>query len=394
VLEFWTLQLRPTFDDYVLGLLQEYEQSHRGVRIRWVDVPYDMGTPKLLSALASHHPPDVVNLFSDQLPEFASRNALAVLDALVEEKVRARYLEQAWRRGVFRGRTFAIPWYLSTDVTIYNRQLLADAGFDSTEVPRTTEALLQFARTYRERTRKFAFFFPLAREDYFLQMLASEGVAILSQEGTHALFNSPRGVEVADQWITLFRHGYLPREALTETHRIAIEQYQSGQVALFVSGPQFLKLIQENAPSVYAQTDVAPAITGKTGKLNLAVMQLAVLGASAHRREAVDFALFVTNPKNQLKFCQIVAILPSTRETLRDPFFERPDGTLEAKARSVAAQQLRVAEPLLPHLPNFVKLRQIFQEAIQEACLGKRTTKEALDEAARQWNQTLAASAR
>ena len=100
----------------------------------------------------------------------------------------------------------------------------------------------------------------------------------------------------------------------------------------------------------------------------------------------------MTNSENQIAFSKIETTYPSTIVALNDPFFTKDDGTLETKARKIGAKELFDAVRLRKYLehPQFDKLRDAFDEAIQKACLGKMATKEALDEAADRWNQIFA----
>ena len=61
-IEFWTLQLSPTFDDYINGLVRSYEAAHPGVTVRWVDVPYEGITQKFLNAIAAGQAPAATTL--------------------------------------------------------------------------------------------------------------------------------------------------------------------------------------------------------------------------------------------------------------------------------------------------------------------------------------------
>jgi putative chitobiose transport system substrate-binding protein len=138
-------------------------------------------------------------------------------------------------------------------------------------------------------------------------------------------------------------------------------------------------------------TDVAPAVIGATGRHDLAAMALSVLQSSRNKDAAIDFALFVTNPKNQLAFSRLTMTYPSVVEALQDSFFTYTDGSLLTKARTLGAVQLASATRLRRYLdhPDFDKLRDSFDEAIQNACLGNRSTKDALDKAAGEWDQIL-----
>ena len=43
-LEMWTLALSPTFDDYINGVIADFEAEHDGVTVNWIDLP-DGGFP-------------------------------------------------------------------------------------------------------------------------------------------------------------------------------------------------------------------------------------------------------------------------------------------------------------------------------------------------------------
>jgi putative chitobiose transport system substrate-binding protein len=389
-IEFWTLQLSPTFNDYFHTLIARYEREHPSVRIRWVDVPYDAAVQKLLSSAVAGNAPDVVNLSADFLAKFHGMGALADLRSDVEQ-CGYRFLPNAVDLCTFDSSLTALPWYLNTYVVFYNTGLLQQGGFSENDVPRTFDELVAFIRTYKDRTGKFAFFWTIGKDSYLPMMLGSEGIPMTDPGMTRALFNAPDAVSKIDQWVRLYREGYLQRESIMKPGSAIVEAYQSGQVAMIFTGPVFLQRIMTNAPSIYQQTGIAPAIVGATGRHELAAMSLSVLSTSPLRKEASDFALFVTNPANQLAFSRLTATYPSVAEALKDTFFRSEDGTLLARGRNLGAKDLLNAGRLRYYLlhPNFDRLRDSFDEAVQNACLGKRSTSEALNTAAREWDEIL-----
>ena len=96
-------------------------------------------------------------------------------------------------------------------------------------------------------------------------------------------------------------------------------------------------------------------------------------------------------PKIRLSFAKLNTVYPSSKEALRDIYFVANDGTPEAKARVIGAIELPYADRILKHLghPQIEKLQDVFNEAIQAACLGKITIREAIDEAAEKWDELL-----
>ena len=391
VIEFWTLQLSPTFDDYFHGLIGDYERQHPNVTIRWVDVPYDAAIQKLLASAAAGNAPDVVNPSADCLAKFHGMGALTDLSGAIGRD-RSAFLPDALALCTFDGKIAALPWYLNTYILIYNKQFLADAGLTRADVPVNFTQLVAFIKKYKDRTGRFASFWNIGKDSYLPMMLESEGVMMADSSLTHASFNSERGVALVDEWVRLYRSGYLQSESIMKPGSAIVESYQSGQTAMMFTGPVFLKRISVNAPAIYAQTDVAPVVVGASGRHELAAMAISVMASSAHQTEAADFALFVTNTKNQLAFARLTTTYPSVADAYADPFFTRDDGSLESRGRVLGARELPGAGRLRAYLqhPEFDRLRDSFDEAIQNACLGKMSTKQALDRAAAEWNDVLA----
>lgn len=392
VIEFWTLQLSPTFDDYLIALVDTFETQNPGIEVRWVDVPYQGITQKFLASIASGRSPDVVNLPADFVRSYVDLGALVPLDSLVAPSVRAGYLPASMEPLVQQGRTYGLPWYLSTQILLYDRAKLAGAGFSEVDLPETYTGLLAFARDYGARTGDYAFFYALVVEGFLFEVLAAEGVPMVSADGQRAAFNTPRAAAVLRPWVESFQAGTMPRESLSQGHSAAIRLYQSGTIALFIGGPQFLRIVEENAPGVYATTDVAPALTGATGAKGLAVMSLAVSTASANPEMAAAFAAFVTNAENQLAFARRVPIYPSVTSALDDPYFTAtsPDSSVEARARVLGASQLSESRVLRPNVRHYNRLQESFRNQMLKAFLGSIPVEDALARAADDWDKILA----
>jgi len=390
-IEFWTLQLSPTFNDYFNEIITKYEAENPGIKIKWVDIPYDAVIQKLLSSIIAGNPPDVVNLSSDFLSKFASINALVDLNTLYPEDTFKIFLPNAVENCTIDGEIVALPWYLNTYVLIYNKKLLKEASFTENDLPKNFDELIEFIKEYKRRTGKFAFFWNIGRDSYLPIMLESEGIQMIDERMKMALFNSERCVELISRWVELYKDGFLPRESIIAPGSKIIEPFLSGDVAMVFTGPVFIKRIKDNSPEIYKHTGVSSVITGKNKTHELAAMSLSVLASSKHKKESADFIFYLTNAENQLKFSKLTITFPSVIEALKDSFFTIDDGTLESKARIIGAKDLPEARRLRKYLqhPKFDDLREIFDEAIQNSCLGKKPVKQALDEAAQEWNKIL-----
>ncbi len=388
-LEFWTLQLSPTFDGYIRGVIDEFERSHPGVRVHWVDVPFEGITQKLLSAIAADRAPDVINLPADYVRNYRRLGAVLPLRGVIPDSILALYLPQAMRPMTDSGQVFGLPWYLATKILIYESAGSASTGTTEVFPPRTYDGLLRYAREYHRSTGKQAFFYNVAVDSYLLQVLVSEGVPLLDATGRRAAFNTPEAAAILERWVETFKAGAMPRECLLAGHQGGIDLYQSGSILMFVGAPQFLRIIRQNAPLRYASTLVAPAPVGQAGKTELDVMALCLSSRSASPALAGAFAAHMTNAENQTAFAHRAPIFPSVTAALEDPWFTTDDGTLEGRARTIAARQIRTAEVLKPWSGNYRRLQESFKNAMLKAFQGRMSPAASLRMAAEQWTKIL-----
>jgi putative chitobiose transport system substrate-binding protein len=329
----------------------------------------------------------VVNLNPDFAAQLAGRNAWLDLDAKVSPEVRSSYLPNIWQASTLNGKSFGIPWYLTTRVTIYNTDLLKQASIS--KPPATYQELAQAARQIHDKTGKYAFFTTFVPQDSgeVLESLVQMGVNLVDKQ-EKAAFNTAEGRAGFQYWVDLYQQGLLPKECLTQGHRHAIDLYQSGETAFLASGAEFLKTIANNAPQVAKSSTIAPQITGNTGKKNVAVMNVVIPRSSKNPDAALKFALFVTNDDNQLAFAKAANVLPSTVRALSNSYFREvtANASTAEKARIISAQEMQKAQVLTPKMKDFKLLQRSIYENLQAAMLGQKTVDQAVADAAKQWD--------
>lgn len=390
-IELWTISLRPLFDSYMNDLIARYEAEHPDVKINWVDVQFQALEQKLLSAIAGGVAPDVVNLNTEMTVGLAMRRALVDMDAAVTADSKALYFDGLWRSTKVNGRTYGIPWYVVPSVIAMNAGIYKRAGLDPSNPPRSETETIAHAKIIRDKLGKAGIygFMPNVDGVRMLHRFQENGLPILSPDGKRAVFNSPEHVAYLAKYVELYKAGYFPEDTLRRGYLGATERYSAGTLAMLTTGPQFLLRVKNDNPAVYGETLIAPYPKGAAGVLHLAVMTIAVPKSSRHRQEALNFALFLTNDANQLSFAKLVVIFPSTKAAASDPFFSKGGASPEDMARKIAAAELPYARDLSVIIPNGAELFRTFKDAIESAFLGKRTPKEALDWATKEWNKKL-----
>jgi putative chitobiose transport system substrate-binding protein len=387
-IEFWTISLQPFFTGYVQALIARYEQAHPGLAIRWIDVPPQALDQKLLAAVAGGVSPDVINLNTEGTLRMADARALVDMDATVPAEARARYFPNIWTSARVQGRAYGIPWYVVPNILAYNQTLFRRAGLDPARPPASQDAFIQASTTVKQRIGVYGFM-PNIDGIRFLRLFQEDGLPVLAADRRHAVFNGPAYVQLLARYVALFQHDLFPADALERGYLGATERFAAGQLAMLTTGPQFLLRVRTDSPEVYRETAVAPYPLGRGRILDLPTMFLAVPLASAHRREAVDFALYVTNDANQLAFCHLVVIFPSTRAAAADPYFARAGNSPEERARVIAAGELSMARDLTVVVPHSDELFRTFREAIERAFYSRMTPQQALDWAVKEWDGRL-----
>jgi putative chitobiose transport system substrate-binding protein len=387
-IEWWTINLQKNYADYINGMIETYEAEHPDVTITWVDVPGQDITTKLLASIASGDVPDAVNytstttgLFDDSMADlhdyFTAEELAAYAPGLVAP------LETS------DGRQIAIPWYNGgTTLAFYNTALLSAAGFDPTRPPTTYEDALELAQAHRDATGNYATNFMA-----YSTVVQAYGIPLLSDDGTRAAFNTDETTALLETFKTYLDSGAIAPGSLSADQRNLPQSLVNEQVAFNpVATSSRLLNIKKNAPAVYENMVVAPPVTGPSGRYYMPGQQIfGIPTGSDNQAAAAEWLKFVTSAENQLAFCKLVAIYPSTLETLEDPFFtDIDDDSPAGQARGVLRDTFAKSVDGSLGSGNDEQLRQLFDEQVRAFMAGDKSAREALGAAEASWNEELA----
>lgn len=372
---FWTLQMGD-FAPYMNGVIADFERQNPGTKIKWIDVPFSEGEKRTLAAILSDNPPDLINLNPDFSAILAQKGALEEIKQADTKQFNQEIISSL----TYGGKLYAIPWYATSAITIYNKTLCHKAGFN--RPPRNYRRLGEISAEIKQKTGAYSFMPTITENDTMLKILNKYGI------NSWKNINSEMAVKVFDFYKELYEKDLIPKESITQTQREALEKYMSGEIVFFQSGANFLNMIKENAPSTYKDTDVATQITGKLGQNDFSLMNLVIPLKSTKKEAALKFGLFLTNEENQLKLAKLTNVLATNDKALKDRFYTRyDDNDLMAKARVISAKQLNKIQPVLVQNKGQKEINLLINTAIQEILLNKSDTQKALDEVSKKWKQ-------
>ena len=370
---FWTLQMS-NFSDYINGIISEYETTHPNIKIKWIDVPFSEGEKRTLASILSNNPPDLVNLNPDFSSILAQKGAL---EYIPEEKL-TEFNKDIVDSLKYNGKLFAIPWYATSAVTIYNKSLFKKSGLK--QLPKTYNDLANISKFIKKNTNSYAYFPTITENDTMLKILNKYGIN--STEN----IASKKSVQVFDMYKSLYQNKLIPAESITQTHQEALEKYMSENVVFFQGGANFLSMIKDNAPNVYKNTEVAPQIVGELGQNDFSLMNFIIPVKAKNKKEALDFCLFLTNKENQLKLAKRTNVISTNKYALQDEFYNS-DKDVMARARKYSAKQITKVQPVLRQKNNQKDINLLINTAVQTILLNKGDTKQVLEKVAKEWKR-------
>jgi len=387
--EFWTMSLKPKFTPYFKTLVQQYEAAHPNVELEWVDVPWDVMQTKLTAAIVARSAPALVQLNVPWAYDYSLYGALRQVDDLLGED-RALYTDGAIADLTFNGKVYGFPHYNSVNVMAYNKTLFKQAGI--TRIPSTLDEQLAAAKQIRARTGQYGFSPALGK---IAGIFLEEGLPLI--ENGRAVFNSPRHLALVARLADAYKSGRLLKDKLfsEDNYPASIDAYKSGRMAMLVAPPSALIRIRDDAPDVYAMTDVARAPAGASGiAAGGWLFHFAMPSGTTGRvaAEAAQFAKFITNDENELAFAKLAGAFPTSKKAGADPHFQRlrTDAGAYDKAMAIGATSMDVVRTLyVAGVPSFERLNKRLQDAVEAAIIGRKDAQAALDEAAAFWNSKL-----
>lgn len=378
---FYSLQLRPYFTDYMNEVIAEFEAQNPGVKVNWIDIDQSAHVSRLMMMIRRRETPDIINNNIELAPVLLEHNNIQYLDHYVDEETIDLYFPGVIETSAsYNGKLHSIPWYLANSIVLFNTELMEKAGIAEEDYPTTWEEVYALAPSFREATGKFLFATNLGEPLRLIGMFLEEGLPVVDNEGNF-VFYTPEAVKLLETLVSLYEQNAIPSQSLITTHRDLNNMFQLEQVAMYTSGTQFIREFRANAPDLMEKVVLREAIRGGSQQVQTTASLLSLSSTSKHPELAVEFMLFLTNAENQLEFCRRALILPSIQASVEDDFFQVDDGTLESKARVIAARQLpdssamHVPSPLIDYIADY------FHEALHMSFTGRLSPDEALQNA-------------
>ncbi len=363
--QFWT---NPEVRPAVAQLVSDFERSS-SAQVELGDLTWSDGHEKIAIALATGGGPDVVELGSDWVAEFAASNRL--LD-LTDHVGGLRDSLLMWEPGIYKGRIFAVPWMLGTRVLFCNRTLLVKAGYSTDFVPATWAELLEASRRIDMLDDETFGFGSNSAERHrlykkYLPFFWSAGGEVFNNDATQTQFNTAAGLASLDFYLLLSQTGIVETQARIE------EYFAAGKIGFVISGEWLVgKLSRSDQSFDYFVTIMPSAQTGGVGVSFAGGEYLVVNESSENPVAALALLRHLTLPQNDQLFTKATgSFTPVNRFSALE--------VDSALARTAAVFQRQIgASKSTPVHPGWVAVEEILERGIEQALYRKLSVQDAL----------------
>src|SRR5438105_1642391 len=368
-----------------------FEKENPDITLTLVDSPFTGFHDKAVVLFQAKKLPDVLLVQVDWVAEFADLGMLEPLDDWIAKEPPAFYdnipatFHQKWR-----GKQYYLPIESGAIALFYNTELFKAAGLSGP--PKTWEDYESAAKQLTNPDKKqYATTATLQVEpptnmtyDIYPLILQAGGT-IIDPKTNKAAFNSPEGIKAIDRYVRLVNVDKIAVPGvLSNGEKEKRANFASGTVAMMFEGPWGVAIQKQLNPNL--KYDIAPLPAGVTtgtmvrGSLNTVTTQ------AQNKEAAWRFVKWMSGPKGIEMWAKGTGGFPARKDVADQSWFK------EKTLFSAFTQQMAMPNAQSPFLgmPNAVQMNKIMTTEVQNVVQGKKNAKQALDDAAAEWNKILA----
>ncbi|PLR77044.1 ABC transporter substrate-binding protein [Bacillus sp. V3-13] len=352
-------------------IADQFEKENPDIEVKVQAIPWDQAHNKLLTAVASKKGPDVLQMGTSWIPEFASAGALLDLTPHLEEYpefAADNFYEGSIETTKFEDKVVGVPWYVDTRVLYYRKDLLEEAGYS--EAPKTWDELRAAAKKLSERgDNKYGISIDAKEQSLAFMFARQNGSQLI--DGNKPLFNEAPFVESVEYLNGFFEDGSAP---VDDIGLDIIQAFKGdGILPMFISGPWMVKLINDQAPELEGKwaTAVLPAKENNTSMLGGS--DLSVFEYTKNKDASLKFLAYMSKPETQVKWLEITNSLPANKEAWNSEVLEGNE------YYKVFGEQLENAQPM-PVIASFEKIAQTFLSSFEKIYRGGADVQKEMDD--------------
>ncbi|WP_130798137.1 sugar ABC transporter substrate-binding protein [Streptomyces otsuchiensis] len=381
-LELWVMEgTYPDTGSYFEDLKAAFEEE-TGARLNYQLVPWDEAHDKFTTAAAGDTLPDVSEIGTTWVPEFADAAIVADMSDWIEDDgLSGDLVEGLQQAGTVDGQLYGMPWYAGIRALFYRADVFEEHGL---EPPTTWDELLEVGLQLKDlEPDMIPYPVPGSSEHSFYPYLWGAGaeIAVEDGDGWTSTINSPEAVE----GITFFtelatEHGLSVAAANTWTEADSLQSFQDGQAAMIVNGAWTVGNLLNEDESWDGKFGVLP-MPGKDGGISPSFMGgslVSVIEGSSEPELAWELVKLMTTGDFADRWSEETGFFPGQQSLLAE--YSTSDDPYVAPF----AEQMSEGGKLLPVTEKFgaVQAEQVVQQMLLAILSGNKDVQTAADDAA------------
>lgn len=311
-------------------IAEDFNRLHPGIRVKFIPAPVGQsGTVKLLTQIAAGTAPDVFGLYSTFVPEFAARGMIMPLEPLAGKDA-GFDLDAYHPAGIecfrYKDILLGLPWDLSTDALMYNKDVFDEAGVSYPDENWTWDDLLAAAKRMTRdkdgdgRTDSYGIVFGSILF-YFVRANRGE---FFDKEFTHCTLDSPEAKEALRFYCDLLlKHKVVPSQSAMMNQTLDEDislWFPHGKAGMMTGGVYVKYNPGFNSPSL--RWDAAPMPLAHKGAKRVTPVYCngyVINSRTKYPEAAWEFLKYITGAEGAAPWLKITKALPALKSLSNAP---------------------------------------------------------------------------
>ncbi|MEV4810617.1 ABC transporter substrate-binding protein [Micromonospora avicenniae] len=363
-------------------LVNQFNSEHQNIAVSVATYQWEDYYNKLPSAASSGNGPDIAVMHMDQLATFAARGVISELDDVAKtlQLTEADFAPTVWQGGIYNNKRYGIPLDMHPLGFYYNKSVMEKAGLDPNKPP-TTRDDFTAALTELKKSGVQGFWispFQFTGGMSFYSLIYQFGGSLFDAEVNKATFNADPAIEACTWMVDMIKQGHSPANVGQDAEYLALK---SGKNAFTFNGIWQINDLKKS-PDVQWGVAPLPQIGSKpaawANSHNFTIVKQRANNANKVQASKVFINWLSQHSLDWAKGGQVPA-----RKAVR----ESAEFKALTEVSALAPELDYAAFP--PATPGLGEVITTFYNSFNEAALGKKSPKQALDDGVAKANKQL-----
>lgn len=362
-------------------LATKFQAANPGITVK-MEITVSDGLPtKILTALQSGSPPDLIEAQHGWVAPYAQQNLVIPLDDVLKDK--ADYIPAALDYDMWNGKLWGIPYRIETHAVIYNKGAFKAAGLDPEKGLETWPQLIEAAKKLTGKTAdgKDQYGFAITGGGEFgntvfrsLPFIWMNGGSIISDDMKKVTVNEKPAVDAVKfytDFLTTLKVS--PPSTLQNDGTANRRLFIAGTVAMYQSGQFDVPSIRTENKNIDIGVMMIPHPEGKNTAAILGGWSFIIPKGSKNPEETKKFVQFLAESSNMGFFTDT---FPARKSAMEMDRFKDPILTVFKKMLPFGRT--------LPQHKNWIQITQKYFDGVQQIMTGSAKPQQAMDDAAKE----------